>query len=320
MFDYFDGIFPVCRLVEAYQPVVAGGRIKRPTNSFLLFRTWQTKLRKVKEQEEGLSSRAINQNQISGEISVLWQNIPEEVRAYFDQLADELAKEHKRIYPHYMFCPRTKAKEGVQPHTDITKRKKKEKNRRGDAEKGDTPENTPLARAEFNIPSTSPVAIEQLQVPEASAFSMQQPHVGGMASSMNKDTFIRPDNALLNVNVLEYLGSRSYLINEEDLFNLHVYNQQQGPVDPDFSAFTNFSLQPFSATSNSPFTSSESSSAVSPAIQLQSDGVFGSDVMLSMPTPRLPITDQVPQVPQRPRNPFRRNLEETPYLGFMYHL
>lgn len=79
-------------------------RIKRPPNSFILYRSYKSQLLKLRRPPK------MPQADLSKVISEMWQNEPPEVREEFDRRAKEAKAHHSAMYPDYRYRPQRKTK------------------------------------------------------------------------------------------------------------------------------------------------------------------------------------------------------------------
>lgn len=84
----------------AFPPVSTGKPVMRPSNSFMLYRSWKHKHTPKQE--------VVNQTQFSQRIKELWHSDSIEVRKHFSILAEQVADAHKKAYPDYKFIPQRK--------------------------------------------------------------------------------------------------------------------------------------------------------------------------------------------------------------------
>lgn len=75
----------------------------RPLNSFMLYR-------KALRQKLSTSKLRIHDKEISKLAAALWKGEEEEVRCYYERLAEEEKLRHSRAHPGYKYCPITKRK------------------------------------------------------------------------------------------------------------------------------------------------------------------------------------------------------------------
>ncbi|KAJ8074114.1 slightly ste11-like protein [Marasmius tenuissimus] len=87
-------------------------KIPRPLNAFFLYRRDALASGAVTisiVSAEG-SERRRTQPEISKDIALLWKNAPDEVRAYYNALAEAKSREHKQKYPGYKYSPKRHGK------------------------------------------------------------------------------------------------------------------------------------------------------------------------------------------------------------------
>lgn len=83
------------------------GHIRRPPNAFLIFRSevWNTIKNDSQYHER-------NNRDISCIAGDAWRELPDDERDEYRRLAAEAKEKHKKMYPHYKFCPVAKGKGG----------------------------------------------------------------------------------------------------------------------------------------------------------------------------------------------------------------
>ncbi|CAG8472619.1 16940_t:CDS:2 [Cetraspora pellucida] len=78
-------------------------RIRRPPNSFLLYR-------QAKQSEITSIYGNMSNAEISKKLSDLWQNESDEVKLYWQKVADKKKMEHMMTYPEYVYRPKSGTK------------------------------------------------------------------------------------------------------------------------------------------------------------------------------------------------------------------
>ena len=79
-------------------------KIKRPANSFILYRCYASRLLKNQYPAKML------QADLSKVISEMWQNEAPQVRDEFERRAQEAKEQHAAMYPNYQYRPQRKVK------------------------------------------------------------------------------------------------------------------------------------------------------------------------------------------------------------------
>ena len=89
-------------------------KITRPANSNIIYTNLLNKLGLLKIAREFCENNKINKQHlvpITKKISkILWKEIPDVHKKFFDELANEVAAEHKRLYPNYKYEPKRRIK------------------------------------------------------------------------------------------------------------------------------------------------------------------------------------------------------------------
>ncbi|CAG8459538.1 8551_t:CDS:2 [Scutellospora calospora] len=81
------------------EPICQEKKIRRPPNSFILYR-------QAMQQEVTRLYGNISNSMLSKILSDLWQNESEEVKLYWNKVADKKRMEHMQAYPDYCYRPK----------------------------------------------------------------------------------------------------------------------------------------------------------------------------------------------------------------------
>lgn len=81
-------------------------RPPRPLNSFMLYR-------KAFRQKLSLSKLGIPNKEISKLAAMMWNEEEEQVRCYYERMAEEEKLKHSQAHPGYKYCPRPKRKKST---------------------------------------------------------------------------------------------------------------------------------------------------------------------------------------------------------------
>ncbi|PPQ99750.1 hypothetical protein CVT24_009733 [Panaeolus cyanescens] len=85
------------------------GQVKRPPNSWICYRSESTRvMREMHTVDEGGNEKFMDQGLVSRLCSQMWNSMTKEEKAPWMRHAALLAAEHKRLYPNYVFAPKTK--------------------------------------------------------------------------------------------------------------------------------------------------------------------------------------------------------------------
>ncbi|KAF9051321.1 hypothetical protein BJ165DRAFT_1608161 [Panaeolus papilionaceus] len=106
---------PPADLAESmtFPQVSPNGRIKRPQNSFLLFRNH------IKDVLDGRTPK--NQHDFSTIVSNIWKKMPSQARRLWALEAEAVAKEHRKAYPSYSYAEEKAKTRGAKAVADAAK-------------------------------------------------------------------------------------------------------------------------------------------------------------------------------------------------------
>jgi hypothetical protein len=82
-------------------------RVKRPLNSFMLYRRSQTQAAMA---AAAAAQTKINHQSMSLILGLMWQTETKDLREQFAQLASEEKELHRTLHPEYKFCPQKRKK------------------------------------------------------------------------------------------------------------------------------------------------------------------------------------------------------------------
>lgn len=84
-----------------------GDRVKRPLNSFMLYRRSQTQAAMAAAAQ---AQTKINHQSMSLILGLMWKTETKDLRDLFSQLASEEKELHRSLHPEYKFCPQKRKK------------------------------------------------------------------------------------------------------------------------------------------------------------------------------------------------------------------
>ncbi|KIK67877.1 hypothetical protein GYMLUDRAFT_68896 [Collybiopsis luxurians FD-317 M1] len=222
--------------------------IKRPENSFILFRRKWCKdhLQQTREKAtHNHPAKKQRQADLSKIISFEWKSLSDEERKYWDDLADAKKREHQQMYPNYVYRPQRTARDqdGKARNKPYSRRKT-----RTARQEGTSGEDEP-----FLVPSPGPIG-QHTSIHRSPTLTYQTIGIPDMfnnlsspsSMSMFDTTYTNTENMMSNFN--------SYFSNSADLSN-HEHGLQLLPFPGDALSMIRGSLStsgPYSSSSAPP--------------------------------------------------------------------